>query len=192
MPLARETDVVLLLDGSRGVSRENLRHQKQFIKLLANHFGLNPYGPRGSAVIYGQRPLTLATFTSSDFNQRVDRASVLRTPRRMDRALEQASRMLSQRGRRGRKIVVLLTAGSQSRDAPSLDEAIKPLKQLGAQVFVVGIGQQIGTRQIRLAVDRPQDIFKVLSHTNLPSKSQPIAVKIRSKTGICLTYLFLI
>ena len=175
--------MVFLLDGSRGVTRDNLTRQKQFIKKLANHFGLNPYGPRGSAVIYAQNPSTIATFTSTDISRRVDGASLLRTPRRMDRALEHAAKMLSRTGKLARKIVVLLTSGIQAEGAKPLKEAIKPLQGIGAQTFVVAVGRRIDSRELRPVVDRNRDIFKVLSHSNLPSQSQLIATKIRSKTG---------
>ena len=176
------TDVVFLIDVSERVSSDLLRKQKDFVKSLASHFKISPAGPRGSAVIYAQNPYTISSFIERDFNSRVDSASPLSTPRRMDRALKHAADVFRTSGRSGRKIVVLLTAGRQQQSAKPLDEAVTSLRKLGAQTFVVAIGNEPDSRAILLAVDRPNDVFRSSSE-ELHSKSRQIAKDIRDKPG---------
>ena len=184
-PLTQKTDVVFLLDASRGLTPEQYIAEKSFIKSLAGRFGLNSHGPRGSVVVYGQNPYTVSSFIEPDFNGRVNNAAFLNTPRRMDKALKQAAMVLTTSGREGRKIVILLTGGRQDPGGKPLNDAIKPLRKLGAQTFVVAIGRNTDRRELAPAVDRPNDIFQIASVRELRSRSRPIAEEIRTKPGKC-------
>ena len=185
-PLDRETDVVFLVDASRNVSREVFRAQKNLIKSLTSHFHISPYGPRGSAVIYAENSRILSTFTDPNMVERVERAALVGTPRRMDVALELADRILSGSGKNTRKIAVLLTAGRQAPGGKSLDKAVEPLRRLGAQTFVVAVGRTPDEREISTVVDRPQDIFRVTNFGNIFSQTKPIAKTVRDKPGMKL------
>ena len=169
------------MDSSQGVTDELYRKEKEFIKSLASQFNLSPNGPRGSTVMYADNPYTIANFVEQNFNSRVDSAPLLNKPRRMDRALEHAARMLSSRG--GRKIVILLTAGRQTQGGKPLGEAIGPLRQMGAQTFVVAIGRDPDSRELSPLVDKSKDVFQVPSPENLPARSRVIAKRIREKPG---------
>ena len=178
-----ETEVIFMMDASLRVTQEVLNNEKAFVKSLAYNFNISPRGPRGSAVIYGQRPYTIASFTEPDFNGKVDTASLLRLPRRMDLALEHAARMLSTTENVGRKIVVLLAAGRQAPGGKDLGEAIKPLLNLGTQTFIVAIGEDPSRQELLPIVHRPQDIFQVPSSSSLLVRVESIARQIREKPG---------
>ena len=94
----------------------------------------------------------------------------------MDRALEHATQLLSSRGRDGPWIVVLLTAGKQAAapDAKPLDQAVQPLKRLGARIYVVAVGRDPDTGELIHIVDRRMDIFLVVSAPELPEKAKSI------------------
>lgn len=170
------------MDASRGLTPEQYIAEKKFVKSLASRFGLNSSGPRGSVVVYAENPYTVSSFIARDFSERVDNAAFLGTPRRMDKALEHASSVLKTSGRDGRKIVILLTGGLQASGGKQIIEAVKPLQTIGAQVFVIPVGNT-GIRELTPAVDRPNDIFPVRSFADLRFQSRTIAEKIRMKPG---------
>ena len=169
------------MDSSQGVTGEIYKKEKDFIKSLASQFNLSPSGPRGSTVMYADNPYPIASFVEQNFNSRVDSAPLLNKPRRMDKALRQAAQLLS--SSKGRKIVVLLTAGRQAQGAKPLNEAIEPLRKIDAQTFVVAIGRDADVRELSPVVDRSKDIFQVSSPDTLPSRSAAIAKEIREKPG---------
>ena len=180
-PLQRQTDVVFLLDASTGVSSDLLKRQKEFVKSLATHFNLSPIGPRGAALLYANNSNIISGFRDPNFNARIHRALLVNTSRRMDQALLMAAQYLMRNGRSGRKIVILLTAGRQAPGGQELDEAVKPLSKLGAQFFVVAIGQEADSQELLTAVERVEDIFQVTLSDRLPSSTRSIAEKIQSK-----------
>ena len=139
--------------------------------------------------MYASNTYILASLTDSEFERRVDRASVRGTVRRMDLALLRAEQILSQS--RGRKIVILLTAGKQGAGGKTLEEAIKPLREIGAHTYVVGIGRGTDGQEISKIVQRPQDKFKIDSIENLPLHVRQIAKKIHEKPGMLLQDVFL-
>ena len=182
-PLKRGTDVIFLVDSSRGVAENVLKREKEFVKSLALNFDISSTGPRGSAVSYGDNPVTIVRFQEPDFARGVERTLLLNTPRRIDKALEHAAQMFKTEGREGRRILILLTAGRQTSGGKSLDEAIKRLRDLDVQTFVVAIGQQPDLRQLISLVDRQQDIFQASSHDGLLSQSGDIGKKVLEKPG---------
>ena len=173
--------MVFLLDSSQGVTNEIYRKEKEFIKSLATNFNISPKGPRGSAIMYADKPYTIASFAEHSFSQRIDSAPLLNKSRRIDKALENAAVILSRS--KGRKIVILLTAGKQAKNAKALNEAVEPLRKISAQVFVVSIGQNTDVRQLSFVVDRFRDLFQIPSQRNLLSRSQYIAKEVRRKPG---------
>lgn len=169
------------MDSSRGVTNTVYKKEKDLINLLAKHFKISPTGPRGSAVMYADNPYTIASFVEQNFKARVDSAPFLNKPRRTDRALQQAAQLLS--SSKGRKIVVLFTAGEQAKGARPLEEAIQPLRKIGAQTFVVSVGRGVDNRRLLPVVDRSNDIYRVISPDKLLSLSTVIAKEIREKPG---------
>ena len=75
------------------------------------------------------------------------------------------------------KVLIVLTDGKQSSDprATPLDEAVLPLLQLGVKVLAVGVGNDISRDELKLIVERDQDIFTVDDFDDLLVKSHQIA-----------------
>ena len=184
-PLDRDTEVIFLVDASRGVAQDVFRRQKEFVKRVSAHFNISATGPYGSVASYDTFTYVVAGFSQPNFNKRVDDAAFIGMPRRMDKALQQAALQLSRSGRSGRKIVILLTAGKQTAvpGVKPLSEAVKPLQKLGAQTFVVAVGQNADRREVLPVVDSSGDVFLVPVADRLPSQSQPIAKHIHDKPG---------
>lgn len=191
--MALGTDVIFLLDASTGVTEDILDREKVFIKRLAANFDISPSGPRGAAVLYAENTYIIASFIERDFESQIDRASLLNRAGRIDRALEQAAQIFRTSRRAGRKVVVLLTAGSQAVGGKPLDEAVQPLDELGAQVFVVAFKDRQNYRELSRIVQAPQDFFSVTSLTNLSFKTRQIGNHIRNKPGtkLSIEYFFL-
>lgn len=185
IPLDSTTDVIFLLDSSMNVTQELLTHQKEFIKNLAKVFQLSPTGPRGSAIIYGKAAYVLAAFNDRQFSFRVDRARLLNQQRKIDKALDEARKTFEQRGRRGRKVIVLLVAGRQAHqlNAESLRKSVKQLKRLKTNSYVVTIGREPDVRVLSLVVDSVRDIFSVISSKDLGRNLRSIAQYIQQKRG---------
>ena len=112
----------------------------------------------------------------------------------MDRALDGASVAL--RNSRGGvpKIVILLTTGQQSTEvgARPLDEAVRPMQDVGATVYVVAIGNDVKNEEVESVVERPDDdVFPVVSLDDLLAQSASISNAIAENLGEqCVIYKF--
>ena len=95
--------------------------------------------------------------------------------RRMDTALEYASRAFDSSRPDVRKIVVMLTSGPQSRGGNPLYQAVQPLRTIGAETYVVAIGSQVNVPELTSVVKRNEDAFTVPSFDGLISRVKPIA-----------------
>ena len=74
-------------------------------------------------------------------------------------------------------VLILLTDGKQNSDprATPLEDAVLPLFQLGVKVFAIGVGDQVSRDELRLIVEKDQDIFTVNDFDDLLAKSHQIA-----------------
>ena len=174
--MGSDMDVVFLIDASNGVTNDDLTREKDFVLSLAARFGISPNGPRGSAVTYATRNNTVAGFTDPAFSRQLERARLLREPRRIDNVLREAAKLLASTQRTGPKAVVLLIAGRQRYDPRTepLRDVVKPLQRIGAKVYVVTIGREPSNQILVSVVSRPKDIFRIPSSANLPSQVKPV------------------
>lgn len=164
--------------------------QKQFVNLLYDHFNLSPLGPRGSALKYGDSAYYVAAFGDQNFKERVNRTDLLQTPRKMDLALRRATQIIAETGRdEARKIVILMIAGKQAYQMKSFKDAVKPLQELGAQIFVVAIGPNTASRNFN--IDELKNIIRVPVSSRLKDRSKAIANQIRRTPGkIYMVFFF--
>lgn len=179
------TDVLFLIDSSQGVSPQDYQLQKNFVKRLAYHLKLSTDGPRGALSAYATYPYTVVNFGEQDFEEKVDNATLMKRPRRLDRALEHASDMFANSGGSDGKILILITAGKETRfpDLKSLNEASKPLRKQGVQTYVIALGQDHNTNIYTSVVVQPQDIIQVPVIGHLLSRTSDISRQIRD--GSC-------
>lgn len=89
----------------------------------------------------------------------------------MDKALDTASLILTGARPRVPKITFLLTAGAQAPGTPDkyLSTAARLLRDMDARTYVISIGNQVIEREISSIPEKPRDIIRVLSGSELPS-----------------------
>ena len=184
-----EADVVFIMDSSRGVSPMGFELEKGFIKKLARMMNVSPKKSRAAFISYGSAPTLVMRFSGyssvSQFDRAVDHAPYSDGPRRMDLALEDAGRLLFEARPSVTKIVVLLAAGRQSREASlkPLNEAARQLRKYGAKTFVVAIGTEPDATELKPIVEEPQDLFEVRTFESLKSEANTIANSIVTRTS---------
>ena len=154
------------------------------MKSLLHHFNISPTGTRGSAVIYGSSPQTVAGFTDPKLQIKLNSAPLLRTPRRIDRALEHAARMLLNSQRQGQKIVVLITAGAQAPGGKSFEKTGKALREFGIKVYVISVGKQSVEKDYSSLVYSQHDVIRFPSFDTLPWQGEMIGEKIRNSSSM--------
>lgn len=173
-------DIVFLVDSSTSVGREGFDKEKGFVKSLAKNLNVSPGKSRAAVITYSDTARTVLTFTGfqteRDFNQKLDDEPWIGGTRRIDRALEAASTLLSQARGSAPKIVVLITGGSHSGgdgDTP-LGIAGQPLKDVGAKTIIVTVGSEADHVDFLPVVDSRDDIFGVPLFDDLRFEVQPI------------------
>lgn len=180
-PLDFDADIVFLMDASSFVTQRNLVDEKDFVKSLAKFLNVSPGTSRAALVLYGTFSITEMRFNDSrslrDFSDGVDLAQAVGGLRRMDIALEEATNLLADKRRGMPHVVVLVTTGEQSSsvDGIPLDDALKPLENLGVHTFVVAIGHD---------PDTSTNILRVPSFKALPSRAYDMAKQIKIISGI--------
>ena len=186
-------DVVFLVDASSSVTSLNFHMEKKFVKAMARSLNVSPEKSRGSVIVYGSKTdvvLSLKEFTNLDgFKRAVESSSYIDGSRRMDLALDAAAAVMNQARGNVTKIVVLLTAGMQSlTNIPDpLSNAVKPLRELGVQTFVVSIGSEPDKREILSAVEDPRDILEVPSFEVLLPQTAVMSTSIAERLGMIST-----
>lgn len=188
-PLDFDADIVFLMDTSSFVTQGNLIYEKDFVKSLAKFLNVSPGSSRAALVLYGTFSITEMRFNDSrslrDFSDGVDLAQAVGGLRRTDIALKEATNVLAEKRRGVPLVVVLITTGQQSSsvDGIPLDDALKPLENLGALAFVVAIGHN---------PDTSTNVLPVPSFNALPSRAYDIAKQIKITSGICLAVIFVL
>ena len=188
-----QVNVVFLLDTSFGVNRRDFGKEKEFVKSLVRSLDAPLKESKMAAIPYGAFPVTSGTLNSyqslNEFDRDVDALQVISGQRRMDEALNAATNMLQREESPARSIVILLTAGAQARLYRGLlvRDSSKELRNLGAEIYVITIGNEASFDGLRPIVAEPEDIYQVGSFDYLQREAQPIGRDIGSKSK---TFLF--
>ena len=195
-PMEFSADIVFIVDSSNEVSRENYSKEKGFVKSLAKTLNLTPGKSRAAVIIYSNQASIEVKFddhaNSTSFDEAVDKLPYLGLLRRMDLGLQKAADAMKDARAGVPKVAVLLTAGRQSPPRELLDESVKPLRKLGAKVFVVAVGSKPDAQELLRIVDQPGDVRRVPNFDGLSSQTKPISKYIVNNTGkfpsFCLIY----
>ena len=187
-PLDPRTDVVFLLDGAGNITREDFKRQQEFVKSLAKSFKISTSGPRAGIVVYGQRAYPMvrpSDYTSlEDFLSVVRRARVVGGDRRLAVGLTTTASLLSRQGRDGAKVVIVLSGGKNSNQTDkALGNALKLLRTHQARVYVVGVGPNLSSNQLRRLVLSAEDVFSLPSFISLPRRVLPVAQHVSRNYG---------
>lgn len=199
-PTNVNADVIFLVDSSSSVPQSSYQQEKDFVKQISKYLNVNPGRFRAAYVSYGDQARTVFKFNDyrslAEYEGLVDGAPYVGGQRRMDRALDAASTLLTETRPSAPKIVVLLTAGRQSLGVNRrlIDEAAARLRDKGAKTYVIAIGAGPNKNELRGAVDRPEDIIPVRSFNKLSPTASPISRELAGGTGkftphsFCLFY----
>lgn len=116
---------------------------------------------------FGQYP------TIEEFNNLVERLPHERGFTYIDKALNVAASQLFPRARKDvPKIAMLLTDGEQTDPdgTVNLRVASAPLRRQGVRLIAFGVGKSINVRELRLAVERDEDVVRVMKFDDLINK----------------------
>lgn len=115
----------------------------------------------------------------------VDQATPVGGQRRMDKAIETASLLLTGSRPNVPKIAFLLTAGRQASGSfmKELHLAAEVLKNMRTKTYVIAIGNQVNDQELNTVSDNPKDIFRVLSFGGLPSYVNTVVNTIAKNHG---------
>lgn len=144
---------------SSGSLRDDYQTEKDFLKSMAAAFGISRYGSRAGVITFSahaEHSIKLCDHSEiNSFNAAVDKIPLMGATTRIDKAFRLTQHemfTLMYGGRTGvRKIVILLTDGTQTSDSDSEDPAqiADELRMSGITVLVVGVGP--ATNAVELA-----------------------------------------
>lgn len=182
-------DVVFVVDSSNEVSSHDYTSEKRFVKSVARALNLASKKSRVAVIIYSDyatTPIKFADYqTTGRFNDAVDNLIHIRRTRRMDRALFETVEALKQARPLVPKLVFFLTSGRQDTGAPSLDAAARGVTETGAIVYLVAIGQRPNLRELRVVVEKPDNIISVTAFGDLQQQSRDISKDAADNLGEC-------
>lgn len=160
--------IVFLVDSSSAVQQEQFAKEKEFVKTLAEYLHIGSTDKTKAAVInYGSLPSTSVKFDEysslKGLKGGIERMTPAQGSRRIDRALDEAADLLRPIDPLSSKILVLLTTGRQAQesDVTPLDVSIQPIKDMGSEIYVVAVGNEPSTQELRPLVTKLEDMFRV-------------------------------
>ena len=147
------------MDSSGSVGRANFIRSLNFIKNLVSSFVISPRNSRVGIVVYSHRVVPVFSFGQykgmRSVLQAIDRIKYVGGGTKTGRALSYSRRYLFARSNR-RKVLILLT------DGKSYDRVGKPaavLRNMGVQVFAVGVGKRVSMKQLIQIANNRRHIF---------------------------------
>lgn len=187
---ASVVDVGFIVDSSGSLRREYGK-EKEFVKYLADSFGISPGGSRGGVITFSWHAELSVKFSdysnSGDFNKAVDALPMFGHTTRIDKALRMARDELfsSKNGARAKvpKLLVILTDGAQTADADAVDpgDIAKEIRQTGVRVIVIGIGKKVDSKELlHMAGGQKSNLYAASNFDELKSSAFVASV---SKTG---------
>lgn len=178
-------NLAFVMDMSSSITSKNYPKEKDFVKKVADTFSISPTKTDVGVVTYNRDAKLWISFgqynNNDDFKKAVDAIPYWGGSTRIDNGLEMAAVELfgTIKGERAKlpNVLILLTDGKQNSDprATPLEDAVLPLFQLGVKVFAIGVGDQVSRDELRLIVEKEQDIFTVNDFDDLLAKSHQIA-----------------
>ena len=149
-------EIAFVLDSSGSLRDEDFSKVKSFVKRIASSFELSPSLSRAGIVSYSDDAVVnfrlQDTTDLKSFHRSVDAIPHQRGRTRIDKALQAAYRGIFQDARSyAPKVAVVLTDGEQTPagDAVPLDVAVRPLTDMGVEVYAVGVGDKVNVNELK-------------------------------------------
>ena len=180
-------DIAFAVDASTSVGEWGYSKEKNFVRNVVRLFGISRSGTHVAVIVYStkasvQIPLT-RYLSYATFFYGVGRLPYTRGITRIDLALKAAAEevFVEDGGSRSNvpKILILMTDGYQTRTADSapLDKAVLPLRAAGVQVYALAIGRYIKEHELRLIVEKKDNIFQANIFESLINRVIPLTTK---------------
>jgi hypothetical protein len=177
------------MDSSTLTGQNNFRAEKDYLKSLTKVLNIRPGNSRAATVTYGDKPRLVNKFdgysTVKELENLIDSAPFVGGPRRIDRALEFASSVLTEGRENVPRITVLLTSGRQapSSNGKSLELSAQPLKDRGSNTYIIAMGGDHDRAELNRVVNKTTDVFFVSSFNQLQTNIRPTARQIANNSG---------
>ena len=191
---SKAADVTFIMDSSETTGVQNYQTQKDFVKAIAESFGIQPTGSHAGVVVSGKLATLNIKFGdylyTEDFQEAVDRIPLTRGNSGIDKALNVAitQLMVTQGGARPAlaKILVIVTSNTQNQtvDSNRLDAAARKLRQLGVAVFVMAVGDKVNVTLLRSLVTKDENVVKEKSFESLMIKARQVAKMACDNAGL--------
>lgn len=173
----RPVDIVFAIDASGSVGHWGFFKEKDFVNRVVRRFGISRTGTHAAVIVYSTKARVEIPFTKYNnyarFYLAVRRLPYYRGVTRIDLALKTAAQdVFSTEGGARRnvpKILIVMTDGYQTRttDAVPLDKAVLPLKAMGVKVYALAIGPYTKDYELRLIVEKKENVFRSNSFSGL-------------------------
>ena len=174
-----KVDVGFILDSS-GSLRNEYGKEKDFLKAVAATFGVSANDGRAGVVTFSydsEHSIKLNEHTSlASFNQAVDNIALMGSTTRIDKALRTTQSEMYTIANGGRpgvgKLLILLTDGSQTKDAGAEDPAVvaAELRREGIRLVVVGIGSGVNPTELERIAGDKANVYVASSFDRLLSR----------------------
>lgn len=169
-------DVVFVMDSSSDVTASNYVKQKEAVKSMARSLNVPSGKSRASVITYGSRASPVIRFNGyssfSALESAIDRAPDIGGRRRIDNALVDAGRVLSEARPSLRKMVVLFTSGRTDPSSRDLYTSSRRIFAQDAELFIFAIGERPYSPELTEVVNKPEHVFNVSSFANLLTESK--------------------
>lgn len=181
-------DLVFAIDGSDSLTDEQFDNLKKTVKRMIEDHTISRLDTHISVVEYSDEPTVVIylndTFNAEEINARIDRIVPSKGRNAIaHKALEEVADNIfsvSKGGRAGAaKAVVILTDGDSS--SPTELEAVsKALKDSGARLYVVIVGDGKDKDGIVKVVSVPEDVFPVVDPSDVPKVGPDASKKVKN------------
>ena len=173
-------DIGFIVDSSGSLRREYGK-EKDFVKTLASHFNISPNGSRAGVITFSwhaEHSVKLKDHTDAgSFLNAVDGLPLFGHTTRIDKALRMAKSDMftAESGARAGvpKLIILLTDGSQTKDADAVDPGIiaDEIRRMGIKLTVIGIGDRVDGKELLHMAGDASNVYRAKSFDQLTSSS---------------------
>ncbi|KAK3737699.1 hypothetical protein QZH41_008038 [Actinostola sp. cb2023] len=174
-------DVAFLIDSSGSIRRSQWPVMLSFVKKIIGSLEISPQGSHVAAVSYSTDPkvdFTFNSFTGDQLNQEeinnaIDSIRHMRGYTFIDKALKLVNQdvFTTAGGMRNavKKMLFVFTDGFQTKNKPytPLDQASKPIKDKGIDIWSVGIGRALNEQELKQMASNESNVITVGSFDDL-------------------------
>lgn len=157
-----KAQIVFMVDGSSGVSRDTFERLTKLLKSLSKYFNIHPDGSHGGIVVFGSSPRIIHRLSDDqstrNFENAIDSLAPVGGLRNIDLALEEGANLFLDSQPNLPRIAFLLTTG---RQADKLGNGRQYLTDMNSRIIVIGVGQSSGSdvEQYKKIASTPKDVF---------------------------------